>query len=268
MLQAGPLVSMVRRFFPKKPLFCVDRDHPKRVASGMYLNTIVVEDEAPSRELLVEYVIGEESLNLGAVARNGKEALDQLKENRFDLCFLDINLPFLNGLQVLEQLDYLPYIVFTTVYKEYAVEAFELGAVDYLLKPISRDRFHRAVSRALEQIQGRAEEQTGLAIPQKGSHQFIKYDDIVYLTANNKSTIIHTVDQDLEVNLLIKDLHSRLPQARFLRLHKKYVINLEFLDRLETQDNGRYLMVLKNEDETVLPAGTTFVRAFREDMGL
>ena len=234
----------------------------------MYLNTIVVEDEAPSRELLVEYVIGEESLNLGAVARNGKEALDQLKENRLDLCFLDINLPFLNGLQVLEQLDYLPYIVFTTVYKEYAVEAFELGAVDYLLKPISRDRFHRAVSRALEQIQGRAEEQTGLAIPQKGSHQFIKYDDIVYLTANNKSTIIHTVDQDLEVNLLIKDLHSRLPQARFLRLHKKYVINLEFLDRLETQDNGRYLMVLKNEDETVLPAGTTFVRAFREDMGL
>ena len=131
----------------------------------MYLNTIVVEDEAPSRELLIEYVIGEESLNLGGVARNGREALEKLKESKFDLCFLDINLPFLNGLQVLEQLDYVPYIIFTTVYREYALEAFDLGAVDYLLKPISRDRFRKAVEKATSMMKTR----DGVAAASDGS---------------------------------------------------------------------------------------------------
>lgn len=234
----------------------------------MYLNTIVVEDEAPSRELLVQYVIDEESLNLGGVARNGREALDKLKENRFDLCFLDINLPFINGLQVLEQLDYVPYIIFTTVYKEYAVEAFELGAVDYLLKPIGRDRFKKAVAKARQRLQGFTEEKHGILISQKGQHLFVKYEDIVYLTANNKSTVIHTVEEDLEVNALIKDLHGKLPSSRFVRLHKKYVINLEFLDRLDTQENGKHLIVLKDEDETVLPTGSTFLKNLKEQIGL
>ena len=240
----------------------------------MYLNTIVVEDEAPSRELLIEYVIGEEQLNLGAVARNGREALEKLKENRYDLCFLDINLPFLNGLQVIEQLDYVPYIIFTTVYKEYAVEDFELGAVDYLLKPISRDRFKKAVAKAASLIPSLATEDPdhsrnkGLFLQQKGSHHFVKFSDIIYLTANNKSTILHTIEQDLDCNALIKDLLERLPENQFLRIHKKYAINIDYLDRLETQDNGKFLLVLKNEDETVLPVGSTFLRSLREDMGL
>ncbi|MBI39135.1 MAG: DNA-binding response regulator [Leptospiraceae bacterium] len=240
----------------------------------MYLNTIVVEDEAPSRELLIEYVIGEEQLNLGAVARNGREALEKLKENRYDLCFLDINLPFLNGLQVIEQLDYVPYIIFTTVYKEYAVEAFELGAVDYLLKPISRERFKKAVAKAASLIPSLTAEDSdhsrskGLFLQQKGSHQFVKFSDIIYLTANNKSTIIHTLEQDLDCNALIKDLLERLPDPQFLRIHKKYAINIDFLDRLDTQENGKFLLVLKNDDETVLPVGSTFLRNIREDMGL
>ena len=238
----------------------------------MYLNTIVVEDEAPSRELLIEYVIAEDNLNLGAVARNGREALEKLKENRFDLCFLDINLPFLNGLQVIEQLDHVPYIIFTTVYKEYAVEAFELGAVDYLLKPISRDRFKKAVEKAASLIPASpvedSERSRGLFLQQKGAHHFVKFSDIIYLTANNKSTVLHSLEQDLECNNLIKDLLERLPESQFLRIHKKYAINLDFLDRLETQDNGKFLMILKNEDETVLPVGSTYLKSIREDLGL
>lgn len=242
----------------------------------MYLNTIVVEDEAPSRELLIEYVIGEESLNLGGVARNGREALEKLKESKFDLCFLDINLPFLNGLQVLEQLDYVPYIIFTTVYREYALEAFDLGAVDYLLKPISRDRFRKAVEKATSMMKTRdgvaaasdGSRNQGLFLQQRGSHQFVKFSDIIYLTANNKSTILHSIEQDLEFNALIKDLMERLPDEQFLRIHKKYAINLDFLDRLETQDNGKFLMFLKNEDETVLQVGSTYIKALRDQMGL
>ena len=103
---------------------------------------------------------------------------------------------------------------------------------------------------------------------QKGSHQFVKFSDIIYLTANNKSTIIHTLEQDLDCNALIKDLLERLPDPQFLRIHKKYAINIDFLDRLDTQENGKFLLVLKNDDETVLPVGSTFLRNIREDMGL
>ena len=242
----------------------------------MHLNTIVVEDEAPARELLVDYVISNEHLNLGAVAKNGREALEKLNEHQYDLCFLDINLPFLTGLQVLEQLDYTPYVIFTTVYKEYVYDAFEVGAVDYLLKPISRERFDMAVERAYSQISSiatsnvtvRTDENPGILLQHKGVHHFVRIPDIVYLTANNKNTVIHTKSQDLEVNALIKDLHGRLPQTTFVRIHKKYVINLNYLDRMETEENGKFTIFLKNDDETILPAGTMYVRHLRDQMGM
>lgn len=113
---------------------------------------MIVEDEKWSKDLMLKYVSSRVELNLLSVARDGKEALRLLQENPVELLFLDINLPFITGLEILKKLDNPPYIIFTTVSKKYAIDAFNIGAVDYLVKPINKERFNISINRAIQII--------------------------------------------------------------------------------------------------------------------
>jgi len=116
------------------------------------LTCVVVDDEPHARSLVDEFLADYDQMNLTGQAGNGREAVDLIHETEPDLLFLDVQMPGMDGFEVLEQLDAVPYVVFSTAYDEYAIRAFEAGAVDYLLKPYSRDRFETAVERATERI--------------------------------------------------------------------------------------------------------------------
>ncbi len=110
-------------------------------------SVIIAEDELPARKLLEKFVNSHPELTLAKTVTNGRDALKVLSEDSFDLLLLDINLPVMSGIEVLENLNRIPYVIFTTAYNEYAVQAFDIGAVDYLLKPIFQKRFNKAVDR-------------------------------------------------------------------------------------------------------------------------
>ncbi len=235
---------------------------------------LIVEDEFPARELLMRFVIARKELQLGHVAGDGEEALEELASGNYDLVFLDINLPMLNGLQVLERLDQRPCVIFTTAYREYAADAFDLEAVDYLLKPFDEDRFSRSVDRALgylDQDGGTGPSPLsghGIFVSDGDEHVFLSYDQILYLSSHGKQTVVHTSRGDFRTPRLLKAmLEDVLPEDRFLRIHKQFVVHLTMIGRLEYFMNGSYVLHLRDESES-LPVSRSYAKELKRRCGL
>jgi two-component system, LytTR family, response regulator len=192
-------------------------------------------------------------------ARDGKTAVAVANSQRPDLVFLDIVMPGATGLEVLEQLDYEPKVIFTTAYDDYAVTAFELGALDYLLKPFGRERLERVVRRAQAALNGSAapllsrareslEQARSLSrvfvrdgnrivpIPLASLERVEGADDYVTLYTSAKAYL---------VSLRLSDLEGRLREANFMRIHRSHLINLEFVSSIEPYDAARVLVLLK-----------------------
>ena len=163
----------------------------------------IVEDNRHQLEEIIEFISARPSLELSGFSRNGREALEFFNKNSVDLLLLDINLPGYNGVEILERLENPPYVIFITAYDEYAIRAFELGAIDYVLKPFSEERLNTAIDRFIvfsnkvDTIQ-KPVKKLGLPFRSNGNNYFISYDDIMYFTANGKNTIIHTEKKDFE----------------------------------------------------------------------
>ncbi|BDA78653.1 DNA-binding response regulator [Leptospira kobayashii] len=233
--------------------------------------TLIVEDEAPTRDLLVNYCLSRPELRLSKVAKDGEEALEYLQSEEFDLAFLDINLPILSGLEILERLENPPYIIFITALRDKAIEAFELGAIDYLLKPFSKDRFFKAVDRSIQFLQKKEEKASGnvfnehgLFILEKENHFLIPYKDINFISSRDNFSIVHTDEREYVTYKSLKSLETKLPPGRFLRIYKQHIINLEKLSHLQTDNMGNYAVYLKDEDETQLPVGRKYISKIKE----
>jgi len=227
------------------------------------ISTVIAEDELPARELLIDYLLTRSELKLSGIAKNGKEALEMLSSNRFDLLFLDIHLPILSGIEVLDRLENMPYVIFTTAYDKYAIKAFDIGAVDYLIKPFSKERFDRAVDKFLQLMNDNKGEissakQLGLSFKEKGKYYLVAYDDIIYVSSHSKHTIIHTEDRDFEASIILKDVEKKLSENTFLRIHKQFIVNLQFVSHIEYYIGGQYLAFLKDKDESSLPIGRRY----------
>ncbi len=239
------------------------------------LKVLLVEDELESRDLLTQYITSTPELSLSGIAKTGKEALDMLQSDNFDMVFLDINLPVISGLEVVEKLqDRLPYLIFITVSRQYALEAFELGAIDYLHKPISRERFEKAVARVTgfmhregDRSSGKSFQYSGILVSDGESRYLIPHSDIIYISANDRKSIIHTEKRDYDVSRMISELDERLPQETFLRIHRGTVVNLNFVAEMQYLLGGRYQLFLKDEDETSLTVGRTYVPELKKRLG-
>ena len=193
-------------------------------------------------------------------ARDGKTAIALANSQRPDLVFLDIVMPGATGLEVLEQLDYEPKVIFTTAHDQYAVTAFELGALDYVLKPFGRERLERVLHRAQAALNGpappllsRARESLGqtralsrifvrdgnriVPIPMASIERVQGADD--YVT-------ICTATKEYLVSLRLSDLESHLSEASFLRVHRSHLINLEYVTTIEAYDAARVEVVMKS----------------------
>ncbi|GBF50884.1 response regulator [Leptospira ryugenii] len=239
------------------------------------IQTLVVEDEYPARMLMIDYILNCPELKLAGIAEDGNKAIDLLKEKQFDLVFIDINLPAITGIDIIKlaKQDGTSFI-FTTAYSEYAVEAFNLEAVDYLLKPFSFDRFRKSVEKFLKMIKEKGNAspenpQSGrLHIQSESATHILNLSEIHYVSSHNKSSVIHTENKDYETPKLLKEIEEKLPSETFVRIHKGYLVNKLFIANLRYDKGGAYLLQLKNLDETVLPVGRSYALALKEMLGL
>lgn len=228
------------------------------------MNTLIAEDEPLAREGLADWVRATPGLQLVGLAADGNSALQQIRALRPELVLMDIQMPGLSGLQVLRALaqdgDATPAVIFTTAYDEHALTAFELHAVDYLLKPFSRERFAEAVAhvqqrrgtstdsalQALEQAAPTQEALTRLLVRDMGRIVPLQVEAIDYLRADTKYTAIVSRGRTYLVRLAISDFARRLDPARFLKVNRSCIVNLDQVEAMTPDDSSQFVVQLKD----------------------
>lgn len=224
----------------------------------MILNCIVVDDSAIQRLSLVKLIESNESLNLIAEYKNALEAKNGIANKKIDLIFLDIEMPILNGFELLDILNNKPQIIFVTGKSEYALKAFDYDATDYLKKPIEKDRFNKAVDKALSNAKGISEENHS-----DSEHIFVKSNlkkrkvylkNIKWIEALGDYVKLVTEENSLVVLSTMKAFEAELPEGKFLRIHKSYIVNLDKIDRFNSKnvEVGSYEIPLSRNKKTQL----------------
>jgi|JI8StandDraft_1071087.scaffolds.fasta_scaffold122253_2 DNA-binding LytR/AlgR family response regulator len=232
----------------------------------------IIEDEFPARELLIKYISSNKNLKLSGYADNGIDAISILKNSDYDIIIMDIDLPNINGIEVSKYLKENTNLIFATALKEHAVTAFELGALDYLLKPYSEERFNQAIERAISQSKNKEtqtqNEVTGISITEKNNHYLIPYTEIIYLSSHGKHTVVHTITKDYEINKLMKELELKLINSIFKRIHKQTIVNVTYISHIQYYQGGAYIAFLKDEDETQLSVGRSFASSLKQFLNI
>lgn len=218
------------------------------------IKTLLVDDEYLALNLLEEFIKQIPDMEVVGKVKSPIKALEVLNQTPVDLLFLDIQMPTLSGNQLLKTLKHPPLTIFTTAYSEYAIEAFELNAIDYLLKPFSFERFLQAINKAREQLNFRNEKPARSAIlfPEQSQDFFtvkvdgkltkVRYDDILFIEGLKEYVRIVCSDARHVILESLKNLEDRLPDADFLRVHKSYIVAKSKVQSVE----GNMLEIGKN----------------------
>lgn len=199
----------------------------------MKLNCIIVDDEPLSQDVIEDFVNSCPELNLVGICNNALEAGELLKKENVDLLFLDVNMPKLSGIGFVKSLKEPPLFILVTAYPEFAIEGFEVDAVDYLLKPVPFDRFRTAVNRALERFTSKPDNVNHILLRANKKDYPINYDEIIYLEAQGDYVRFILEGQTLMVHGTMKDFLEKLPGHQFIRIHKSYAISLSKVVYLE-----------------------------------
>jgi two-component system LytT family response regulator len=257
---------------------------------------LIAEDEPLARETLRDWIAEQPMLALVGEAADGASALEQINRIKPDVVFMDIQMPEMTGLEVLRRLEHLPEIVFTTAFDQYAVTAFELNAVDYLLKPFSRARFDAAVERLMEPGEGSDGAEGGSADSGDGGHgggaavaaraalnmassretsrldRILVRDrgrifplaaaEIEYLKADAKYTAIVARGKTFLVRIGISELEARLDPSRFVRIHRSALVNLDFVESMQADDQSQLQLMMK--DGSILVASRDGSKMLRD----
>ena len=207
------------------------------------LNVLIVDDEPLALDVLETYISQMAELHLVKRCSNALEANEALKSNDIDLMFLDIQMPQLTGIDFVKTLSKPPMVVFTTAYPNYAIQGFDLNALDYLLKPISLERFVKAVNKAVEhanishrdgtQIQASSDSLEFFFVKADKKLVKVNFDDIIYIEGLKDYVIIRLVQGRVITLQTMKSLEDKLPQGRFKRIHRSYILNIERIVRVE-----------------------------------
>lgn len=248
------------------------------------IRAFIVEDEQPALERLRDLI--DEIADVEIIGSNpsGKEAVQQIDSLKPDLLFLDIHLTDISGIDVLRLISHQPAIIFTTAYNQYAIEAFELRAVDYLLKPFSKERFEEAVDKVREKLHPDQDMtktfkqllqswQPGkdylTRIPSRiGDKIYILPDDeIVYFKSEDKVVFAYLADSDFIVNYTLEELQNRLHPDKFFRIHRSTIVNLNYVKTIEAWFGGGYKMKVKDKRNTELTISRSAGRLLREKLG-
>ena len=198
------------------------------------ISCMIIDDEPLSRDVLRKYIGELKDLSLLAECRDAFEATSLLSKNQVDLLFLDINMPGLSGISFARSLTLSPLIIFTTAYPEYAVEGFELNALDYLVKPLSFERFMKAVNRARERLTENNTEEASRKIVLRADKKIyaVDFSDMHFIEGQGDYIKVCLSDKVLMVHHTIKRMMDALPED-FMRIHKSYVVNLRKINFIE-----------------------------------
>ncbi|HTP12436.1 MAG TPA: response regulator [Bacteroidota bacterium] len=225
------------------------------------ITAIIVDDETLAREVLQEHIAAHSEIAVVGECANGFDAVKAITELKPDLVFLDIQMPKLNGFEVLELVDHTPAVIFVTAYDQYALKAFEVHAVDYLLKPFSRERFEEALDHAKNRLNrpkplpvteiAAAAQASDVPLERilvrEGSKvHVIPVEKIDFIEAQDDYVSIRTEGKSLLKQHRLTDLEASMDQKRFVRIHRKYILNIDRLARIELYAKDSRVAILKD----------------------
>jgi len=229
------------------------------------LNCIIIEDEPLAAKLLARQLSEHEDLTMIGTFDDGFSGLRAIQDLKPDLVFLDIDLPKLTGLELLELLDNPPMIIFTTAYNQYAIEAFEKNAIDYLLKPFSKKRLFTAVDKACQKenlddksldkyenaitsINRAGDNELGrIAVKDRDNIYLIDVNDIYFIEAKDDYVSIETKERSYLKNARLKFYEKNLKPEQFIRVHRSFIVNTDYIRKIELYSKDSYVLLLKDD---------------------
>lgn len=245
------------------------------------MTTLIIDDEPLARSIIKEYLQFHPDLELVAECNDGFEGLKAIQQYQPDLIFLDIQMPKINGFEMLELIEEPPSVIFTTAFDEYAIKAFESHAIDYLLKPFSRERFDKAISKLkqtgksgnnreqliplLDSVSSLAEQQR-VVVKMAGKIRIIPVDDIHYLEAADDYVKIHTGDGVYLKNKTMGHFESVLVSTQFVRIHRSFMVNVTEITRIDPYEKENHLAMLKSGAQ--VPVSKTGYAKLKTVLGL
>lgn len=245
------------------------------------LRTIIIEDEEPARELLKHYIKDNNSIEIVAECKDGFSGLKTISEIKPDLVFLDIQMPKLSGFEMLEVLEERPEIIFTTAYDQFAIKAFELNAVDYLLKPFSKERLTEAINKVIEKLGSEQSSQksevqllskkpklssplTRIVVRKAHSINIIPASQIRYLEAQDDYVMIYHIAGKALKQQTMRFYEDNLPKTDFVRIHRSYIVKIEEIKRIEPYGKDNHLAILQSGDK--LPVSRSGYKHIKEEL--
>lgn len=246
------------------------------------IKIIIIDDEAPARELIKHYLKEVDSIEVVAECADGFSGLKSISSLKPDLVFLDIQMPRLTGIELVEVLTEKPEIIFATAYDQFAIRAFELNAVDYLMKPYEKRRFLEAVKKAIDKIRSGSgnsvqanqllEKKPELTAPvnrivvrKANSISIIPVDQVRYVEAQDDYVMIyHSAGKALKQQTM-KFYEENLPKSEFVRIHRTYIVNVTEIKQIEPYGKDNHVAILHSGDK--LPVSRSGYKQLREDLG-
>ena len=236
------------------------------------IRVIIIDDESLARSITRKYLSKRTEFEIVAECSNGFDAIKKINEEEPDIVFLDIQMPRMTGFEMLELIENPPIIIFTTAYDHYAIKAFEVNAVDYLLKPFSEERFNEAIEKTLVHLKEKTSQSEAIQkliekndekveyierviIKDAGKINIVPVEKIKWIEAQDDYVMIHSDIGKFLKQKTMKYFENHLNENQFVRIHRSYIINLDFLQHLEQTDTESYRLVLKNGKE--LPVSKT-----------
>lgn len=243
------------------------------------IKVIIIDDEELARTVVRKYLTAFNVIEIIDECANGFEAIKKINENKPDLIFLDIQMPKISGFEMLEVIDDPPAIIFTTAYDKYAIKAFEVNAVDYLLKPFSQERFNESVNKALERIKNKdlqsksVEKLVNYDLNEKEFLErivvkdgtkiiVVPVDDVKYLEAQDDYVMIHSENGKFMKQKTMKYFEEHLDPNNFIRVHRSYIVSLPRINKIESYQKDSYRIVLNDNEK--LPVSRTGYSKLKE----
>jgi len=236
------------------------------------IKTIIIDDENLAREIIKRYLADHEDIFLSAECSNGFDGIKQINKIHPDIIFLDIQMPRINGFEMLELLEETPVIIFTTAFDQYALKAFEVNAADYLLKPFSKERFNEALDKAFIHLKDKSKQSSMIKnlidlnekrqeyleriITKDGAKiSIIPADSIKFLEAQDDYVLIYSDEGKFLKQKTMKFFEEHLNPNNFVRLHRSYIASVKRIKRIELMAKESYQVLL--DDKTTLPVSKT-----------
>lgn len=244
------------------------------------LKVIIVEDEKPARDLVKNYLSDYPEMELLGEFDNGFDGLKAINELKPDVIFLDVQMPKLSGFEMLEVLDHQPDVIFTTAYDQYAISAFEQNAVDYLLKPFSKERFRQALDRLKDRhetekepknldrlkkhLEASDEKLHRVVIKKSGRIHVISTEKINYLEAQDDYVMVYTSEGRFLKQQTMKYFEKHLDPEQFVRVHRSYIANVTCIERIEPYEKSNFILILK--DGNKVPVSRSGMQLLKQNL--